>query len=68
MAKRPADDDDIPSTSQLPPAKKQRKQKAAPQEKRTARFRASCPKNILDRLDRVISQRYLTSRVIRVLS
>ncbi|EPS93838.1 hypothetical protein FOMPIDRAFT_1026400 [Fomitopsis schrenkii] len=45
-----------------PPAKKQRKQKevkaASSQEKRPARFRAKCPQNILERLDRVISQRF----------
>ena len=50
-----------------PPAKKPRKQKepkaASSQEKRPARFRAKCPQNILDRLDRVVSQRYASSRV-----
>ncbi|KZT69892.1 hypothetical protein DAEQUDRAFT_726214 [Daedalea quercina L-15889] len=45
-----------------PPAKRQRKKNnvdvAASQEKRAARYRAKCPQNILDRLDRVISQRF----------
>ena len=53
-----------------PPAKKQRKQKetkaASSQEKRPARFRAKCPQNILERLDRVVSQRYASSRVVPV--
>ena len=53
-----------------PPTKKQRKQKetkaASSQEKRPARFRAKCPQNILERLDRVVSQRYAFCRAVRV--
>ncbi|KAJ3477870.1 hypothetical protein NLI96_g10165 [Meripilus lineatus] len=45
----------------LPPAKKQRQKKdpneAAP-EKRGAAFKKKCPKNILERVERVISQRF----------
>lgn len=44
-----------------PPAKKQRKKKADPNapvpEKRGAMFKKACPKNVLDRVDRVMSQR-----------
>jgi hypothetical protein len=46
-----------------PPAKKQRKKKVDPDapvpEKRSAMFKKACPKNILDRVDRVMSQRYV---------
>jgi hypothetical protein len=49
---------DIPAQ---PPAKRQRKKKADPDapvpEKRGAMFKRACPKNILDRVDRVMSQR-----------
>jgi hypothetical protein len=49
-----------------PPAKKQRKKKADPDapvpEKRGAIFKKACPKNILDRVDRVMSQRYVQMR------
>ncbi|KIM77496.1 hypothetical protein PILCRDRAFT_76604 [Piloderma croceum F 1598] len=45
-----------------PPAKKQRKKKVDPDapvpEKRGAMFKKACPKNILDRVDRVMSQRF----------
>ncbi|KAH9952030.1 hypothetical protein B0H21DRAFT_10402 [Amylocystis lapponica] len=44
-----------------PPAKKQRKQKDADApvpEKRAAIFKKKCPKNILERVERVISQRF----------
>lgn len=47
--------------TQPPPAKKGRKTaapKAAQEEKRLARFKQSCPQNILDRVDRVMSQRW----------
>lgn len=51
-----------PSPAPLPPAKKQRKKKdpndSAP-EKRGAIFKKACPKNILERVERVISQRYV---------
>ncbi|KDQ61266.1 hypothetical protein JAAARDRAFT_32263 [Jaapia argillacea MUCL 33604] len=50
-----------PAASVPPPAKKQRKKKdpEAPQEeKRGAIMKKSCPKNILDRVDRVASQRF----------
>ena len=50
------------SSKAQPPAKKQRKKKADPDapvpEKRGAMFKKACPKNILDRVDRVMSQRY----------
>ncbi|OJA10466.1 hypothetical protein AZE42_05712 [Rhizopogon vesiculosus] len=46
----------------LPPAKKQRKKKndpnEPPPEKRGAMFKKKCPQNILDRVDRVMSQRF----------
>jgi len=54
-----------PATSSAvqPPAKKQRKKKVDPDapipEKRGAIFKKACPKNILDRVDRVMSQRYV---------
>jgi hypothetical protein len=43
-----------------PPTKKQRKKKDSsgpPPEKRSAMFKKKCPQNILDRVDRVMSQR-----------
>ena len=50
-----------------PPAKKQRRKKADPDapipEKRGAIFKKACPKNILDRVDRVMSQRYEQMRL-----
>jgi hypothetical protein len=47
-----------------PLAKRQRKKKDPDDdqsEKRAARIRKSCPKNILERVDRVMSQRYVAS-------
>ena len=50
------------SSAAPPPAKKQRKKKADPNapvpEKRGAIFKKECPKNILERVDRVMAQRY----------
>jgi hypothetical protein len=58
-------------TPTQPPAKKQRKKKADPDapvpEKRGAIFKKACPKNILDRVDRVMSQRYGQTRPITIL-
>jgi hypothetical protein len=50
------------NTEAPPAAKKQRKKKADPDapvpEKRGAIFKKKCPNNILERVDRVMSQRY----------
>ena len=51
-----------PSPAPLPPAKKQRKKKdpqAEAPEKRGAMFKKQCPQNIRERVERVISQRYV---------
>ncbi|KAA1468285.1 hypothetical protein DENSPDRAFT_833540 [Dentipellis sp. KUC8613] len=50
-----------PAPTQEPPAKRQRKTKdpnAPVPEKRLGRIRKSCPQNILERVDRVMSQRF----------
>lgn len=52
---------DTPPVAKPPPIKRQRKMKdadAPAPEKRGAIFKKKCPKNILERLDRVASQRH----------
>jgi hypothetical protein len=50
-----------PATAPAPPAKKKARRTTDPgapqEEKRGAVFKKGCPKNILDRVDRVIEQR-----------
>ena len=58
-----------PPPAKQPPAKRQRKQKdpdANQPEKRGAIFKKACPKNILDRVDRVMGQRYVKQSVYDV--
>ncbi|KAG2063044.1 hypothetical protein BDR04DRAFT_1123527 [Suillus decipiens] len=58
-----------PTEDALPPVKKQRKKKKDPNEpapeKRGAMFKKKCPQNILDRVDRVMSQRKRTDDELR---
>ncbi|KAF8498353.1 hypothetical protein JB92DRAFT_2795532 [Gautieria morchelliformis] len=61
LGKRKADEyDPAPlassSTGLTSPAKRQKNDPSA--EKRLARFKASCPKNIMERVDRVMTQRF----------
>jgi hypothetical protein len=48
-------DADVEQLEQLP---KKRRRKGATGEKRLARFRSKCPVNIMERVDRVMAQRY----------
>jgi hypothetical protein len=61
LGKRKADEyDSTPlassSTGLTSPAKRQKNDPNA--EKRLARFKVSCPKNIMERVDRVMTQRF----------
>jgi hypothetical protein len=61
--------DDLSSSSKAVVTKKPRKKRdpgATEPEKRGAIFKKQCPKNILERVDRVMSQRRVASFVVDV--